>query len=204
MFKLAVLITSVSLLSGCASTVGTFYHRPVVEDNVKDMISTLSLSADRRIVLVSTHGKTLGKFCAEPPPDTATGLKSELEASIDTKVKSEKIKADIDAAAKLNDKFQTNITVIADRTAPLDAFRTGVYALCQFNLNGAVADNQVQPLFEKMIAAFSSAYSEKTRSDMLTRAEIMIRAEALLKAEAAAKTAPASAPVAAAAAKSGG
>lgn len=197
MYKSAVLVTSVLLLSGCATSLGTFFNRPVVEDTVAEAVSTLSLSADRRIVLVSTHGATKGKFCAEPPPDTATGLKSELTASLDAKMKSEKIKADIEAQAKLNDKFETNIVVIADRTAPLDAFRTGVYALCQFNLNGAVANDQVAPLFEKMITAFSASYTEKTRSEMLSRAEIMIRAEALLKAEAA-KLPPAAVPVAAA------
>jgi hypothetical protein len=165
MFRLVVASAIAVLTTGCASSIGAFYNRPVVEDSVKDAISTLSLSADRRTVLVVTDpaSKNRGKFCAEPPPDTATGLKTELEASLEAKKKSEALKAEIEGKAEFKDKLETNVVVIAERTPPLDAFRTGVYALCQFHLNGAVKDEEVRGLFEKLIAAFESAHKASAK-----------------------------------------
>jgi len=152
MLRFVVLLIVGFVVSGCASTVGTFFNRPVVEDSVDDAISTVSLSADRRTVVVVTEGTNRTKFCAEPPPDTATGLKTELDASLEAKA----AKANIEGKLGIKDKLETTVVVIAERTPPLDAFRTGVYALCQYHLNGAIPDEQVKPLFEKLIDAFVS------------------------------------------------
>jgi hypothetical protein len=114
--------------------------------------------------VVVTEGTNRTKFCAEPPPDTATGLKTDLDASIDAKAKSDKIKAEAEGKLALKDKFETTVTVIAERTAPLDAFRTGVYALCQFHLNGAIAKEDVKPLFEKLIDVFAASESGRPKN----------------------------------------
>ncbi len=155
MSRILTVIALVALLTGCASTIGTFFNRPVVEDGIHNVASTISLASDRRTVVVVTDGTNKSRFCAEPPPDTATGLKTELEASLKAKLQDE---IDIDGTAK--DKLETNVTVIAERTAALDAFRTGVYALCQYHLNGAIAQGEVKPIFEKLIDAFGKAHSE--------------------------------------------
>lgn len=156
MLRSIVLVLAATLVSACASTVGAFFNRPVVEDSVKDAVSTVSLAADRRTVVVVTEGTNRTKFCAEPPPDTATGLKTELDAALEAKAK----KADAEGKLTLKDKLETTVTVIAERTAPLDAFRTGVYALCQYHLNGAISKEDVKPLFEKLIDAFFSSQVE--------------------------------------------
>lgn len=155
MSRILTIVALAAFLCGCASTMGTIFNRPVVEDGIKNVASTISLASDRRTVVVVTEGNNKSRFCAEPPPDTATGLKTELEASLDAKVRDE-----IDAKLKGNDKYETHVTVIAERTAALDAFRTGVYALCQYHLNGAIAQTEVKPLFEKLIDAFGKAHSE--------------------------------------------
>lgn len=158
MLKVLVAALTASLLSGCASTVGTFFNRPVVEDSVKDVLSTMSLSADRRTVVVITDGKNKGKFCAEPPPDTATGLKTELDAALEAKAKSERLKAEAEGRLTLKDKLETTVVVLAERTPALDALRTGVYALCQFHLNGAIPDADVKPIFLKLIESFEAVH----------------------------------------------
>ena len=141
------------LLVGCASTAGSFFNRPVVEDNVKEALSTVSLSADRRTVVVMTAGPNRGKFCAEPPPDTATGLKTELDASLELKAK----RIELEGSGALKDKLETTVVVLADRTPALDAFRTGVYALCQFYLNGAIDGKEVSQLFHRLIESFDAS-----------------------------------------------
>ena len=152
MLKYAFLVISTTLISGCASTLGTFFNRPVVEDSIQDAVSTVSLAADRRTVVVVTEGPNRTKFCAEPPPDTAIGLKTQLDTALEAKAK----KAEAEGKFSLKDVLETKVTVIAERTPPLDAFRTGVYALCQYYLNGAISKEDVKPLFEKLIEAFTS------------------------------------------------
>jgi hypothetical protein len=157
MFRIAAIVVSTLSVCGCASTAGAFFNRPVVEDSVKGLLSTVSLAADRRTVVIVTEGPNQSKFCAEPPPDTATGLKTELDARLDAK--SKKVEAELGLGLK--DKLETTVVVVAERTAPLDAFRTGVYALCQYHLNGAIGRDDVRPLFEKLIDAFSAAERAK-------------------------------------------
>ena len=143
-------ITSVVLgtlaLTGCASQIGAFFNRPVVQDEVPGAVSTFAQSADRRTVIVALDGDRKGKFCAEPPPDSATGLKTDLQANLEMQGKK----------LGIGDKLETSVTVMAERTANLDAFRTGVYALCQFNLNGAIDDAGLAQLFGKLIDQFAA------------------------------------------------
>lgn len=159
MFRHFATFAALVTLSGCASTIGTFLNRPVVEDNVHDTLSTMSLAADRRTIIIKTTGDDKGRFCAEPPPDTATNLKTELEASLEAKAKLEKAKADLAGEFGLKDKLEASVVVIAERTAALDAFRTGVYALCQFHLNGAIADGSVPEMFKRLIQSFETNHA---------------------------------------------
>ena len=139
---LAIVVTLA--LSGCASTTGTFFNRPVVEDRVGETLHTVSLSADRRTVIVARPGFDTPKFCAEPPPDTATAFKTDLDATLKAKGNELSVK----------DKLESTVTVLASRNAPLDAFRTGMFALCQFYMNGAIDRAQVPIMFTELLKVF--------------------------------------------------
>ncbi|MBW3508276.1 MULTISPECIES: hypothetical protein [Janthinobacterium] len=148
------------LLCGCASQLGTLFNRPVVEDSVDKMPGVFSLSADRRTVIFVTE-ENLGvdannavikrqtRFCAEPPPDTANGIEAALNGKLDVTGK-----AGVRGNAEFDDEFETTVSVLADRTAALDAYRTGVYALCQYHLNGAIQSGDVKVLFSELTKAF--------------------------------------------------
>ncbi len=153
-----------TLLSGCASQLTAFYNRSVVKDNIGGSVATVSLSADRRTVLVGLNGDNQGRFCAEPPPDSATGLKTDLAASLKASGKSDKLRTEAAAESRVDDKTETTVVVLAERTPALDAFRTGVYALCQFHLNGAVSDAQVEVLFSRLIQAYENTAVRKDSS----------------------------------------
>ena len=132
-------------LTGCASQIGAFFNRPVVQDQVPGLVSTFAQTADRRTVIVGLDGVSRGKVCAEPPPDSATGLKTNQQLAVEA------------PGRKLNvgDQLETSITVLSERTPNLDAFRTGVYYLCQFNLNGAISNAEAPKLFETLIQRFA-------------------------------------------------
>lgn len=148
MYQTTIILCSTLLLTACASPVGTFFNRPVVEDNVADIVSTVSLSADRRTVVVA-HPQASGlrpKFCAEPPPDTASGLKTDLDSNVKYQ----------GSELGIKDKFESSVTVLAARNAPLDVFRTGVFSLCQFYIIGALKEDEVGPLFKQLMLTYEN------------------------------------------------
>jgi hypothetical protein len=163
MLKAAAVGGLVLVVSGCASSVGGFLNRPVAENSIAGKASTVSLAADRRTVIVVTAGPNESKFCAEPPPDTASNLKTDFDTSVKAEGKSER--AQVDAKGELNakDKFETTVKVLAQRTVALDAFRTGVYSLCQLHLNGALTDKDVRALFERLLDVFAASQTEQTK-----------------------------------------
>ena len=144
MLRWILTVGCIGILTGCASTTGTFFNRPVVEDQVGDTLHTVSLSADRRTVIVAREKTDKPMFCAEPPPDTATSIKTDLDASLKAR----------GSEASVKDKFDTSVTVLSARNAPLDAFRTGMFALCQFYMNGAIPAPQVPDLFKQLLIVF--------------------------------------------------
>lgn len=146
MFRIPFMLVVVSALAGCAATAGTFFNRPVVEDDVGQVVRTVSLSADRRTVIVAAPEHPQPRFCAEPPPDTAMGIKASIDTALTVPGKS----------VTLKDDFGTAVTVLASRNAPLDAFRTGMFALCQFYLNGAIKADNVEPLFRGLLKTFET------------------------------------------------
>ncbi len=149
--RCAVGTLTLSVLSGCASWTQPFFYRPVVEDNVKELVSTVSLSADRRTVLVLTAGPNKGLFCAEPPPDSATSLAAQADLGV-----SAKKEGVAEAGLSGRDQFATAVTVMADRTPSLDGFRIGIYALCQYRINGMIKDDkEFTDLFRLLIEKFS-------------------------------------------------
>ncbi len=159
--RYAAVAVALSELAGCASWTQPFFYRPVVEDNIKDLVSTVSLSADRRTVLVLTAGPNKGLFCAEPPPDSATSVAA--QADVGVSVKKEGVAA---AGLSGRDQFATAVTVMADRTPSLDGFRIGIYALCQYRINGMIKDDkEFADLFRLLIEKFSeNLKAEASRS----------------------------------------
>ena len=143
--QLGLLLTAL-LLTGCASTMDSFYNRPVIEDDLEGVIATASLSADRRTVIVKLLGNDAGKFCAEPPPDVAQNITTSLDASLKVKL----AKAPAEADGSIKDTLDKEIVVLAERTVLLDIYRTGTYALCQYHLNGAISDNELIKKFDML------------------------------------------------------
>jgi hypothetical protein len=146
MFRVLLMLAVFSALAGCAATAGTFFNRPVVEDDIGQVVRTVSLSADRRTVIVAAPEHPQPRFCAEPPPDTAASVKASIDTALTVPGKS----------VTLKDDFSTAVTVLASRNAPLDAFRTGMFALCQFYLNGAIKPENVEPLFRVLLKTFET------------------------------------------------
>lgn len=157
----AVLITS--SLTACASTFEAMGRDPVRVEKIsasdKDVIATVSLSAEKRNVLISLSGDKKGFYCAEPPPEVAKSfdidrtniLEGEGQLTSDEKAK---------LKAELKEKTVEAITVLAQRTVLLDVYRTGTYSLCQFFVNGAINEDQLLSQFDKLSTSVINALSQ--------------------------------------------
>ena len=143
--KLIVICFTI-FLTGCSSSIKSFYDRAVVEDSVGDAVGTLSVTAARRVALVRLEGENRGKFCAEPPPDVSENISTTLDAVI--KAKLAELPADVGVSIK--DKLKVDAVVLAKRTALLDVYRTGTYSLCQLHLNGGTSDPVLMEQFNKL------------------------------------------------------
>jgi hypothetical protein len=151
----AIIVVILTVLtSGCTSMFKVMTDDPVRATNIstdkdrRDAVATISLDASRRNVIVMLAGEHPGRFCAEPPPDTANAIESILEATAQAQGQSGEKKAQGGITAK--DAYKSNVVVVAKRTELLDIYRTGTYALCQYFLNGAVDDAELGELFQQL------------------------------------------------------
>ncbi|VAW92630.1 hypothetical protein MNBD_GAMMA23-2452 [hydrothermal vent metagenome] len=75
--KILIVVGFTLLVTGCSSTMESFYNRQVVEDQLiaydsaKQQIGTLAVTAQRRLIIVNL--KT-GNFYSEPPPEAADSI----------------------------------------------------------------------------------------------------------------------------------
>ena len=138
-----ILLGAIPLVSGCSA----FLNRPVVEDNVKGVVSTVSLSADRRSVVVVTSGKNTGKYCAEPPPDTAKEIATEFRAAVEAQEKTGTARA----AGSVGELYKEQLHVLASRTPAIEAFRVALYSLCQMYVIEALTADQTYQLIGRLI-----------------------------------------------------
>lgn len=157
-----LLVAAVLLMPGCTEMFRAVSSDPVrvelidhhLRDDKEPAAATVSLTAERRTVIVSTRGDEAGRFCAEPPPDVASDLLSALGASIKTKA----------AEGALNSVYSESAVKLADRSTALDIYRTGTYVLCQYHLNGGIDGSQLNKNFEllttQVITALIESYKQ--------------------------------------------
>lgn len=151
------ILAAATLCAGCASTFKVMTDDPVRATNIRessgdrDALATISLDASRRNVIVGLTDSQFGKFCAEPPPDTASAIQSILEAQANAKAAV--AEESVEAAGSLKDSYRSDVVVLAKRTELLDIYRTATYSLCQFYVNGALNGAQVKEIFSAMTNA---------------------------------------------------
>ena len=100
-----------------------------------------------------------GRFCAEPPPDSASELTNLLEAHAVAK----------DASGKeINGSFSnTDILLVKQlfqRSQGVQLFRDGLYNLCQLHANEAIAPHEVSDIFRTLLQQASNTIDVELRT----------------------------------------
>jgi len=133
-----VVIVAAVLMTGCASTIESFYNRQVVEDQLisdddNQEIGTLAVTAQRRLIIVNL--KT-GNFCSEPPPETADSITTALAAALKAN-----IAADKNVSAELASNFARHVNQLYKRAHTIQLFRDAAFYLCVNSVNSKNGEN---------------------------------------------------------------
>lgn len=130
------------LLSGCG-----FFTRPADRHELEAGAPYwFDYAAERRgAILVPSRGTV--RFCAEPSPDIA------LRQAVDLVAKAETPQG---VTASGQAKFSADVIALAGRTQTILFLREALYRLCEQQLNGTVAPDQVAPLFLEILRASST------------------------------------------------
>ncbi|MCA9498572.1 MAG: hypothetical protein KC588_05180 [Nitrospira sp.] len=184
---------------GCASTLDAWFDRSVQTSTAGSswrfdagtsyigdpgVGEALSMKADRRTVIFVTGGedkKKIGLFCAEPPPDVAETVISKLDAHLEGKGNVPQLQTDITLKGSIVDDLKKEIIKLADRSEALEVYRTGVYALCQYSVNGHYPADKLQEHFGTLTTtAFTAVQNLADKRKEITANEAK-KAEADLK-----------------------
>ena len=126
--KTDLLIGSLLITGGCASTIDAFSNRQVVEDQLitddtgDQEIGTLAITAQRRLVVANL--KT-GHFCSEPPPESADTVISALSAALSANMKSNE-----NVNAEFASNFARHVNQLYKRAHTVQLFRDAAFHLC--------------------------------------------------------------------------
>ena len=131
----ALLIVVMSFMTGCASTIDSFYNRQVVQDQLiatddrNQEIGTLAITAQRRLIVVNL--KT-GSFCSEPPPEVADSITTAIAAALKANITSDKT-----VSAELASNFARHVNQLYKRAHTVQIFRDASYHLCVNAVNSS-------------------------------------------------------------------
>lgn len=135
-----ILIIIILLISGC-SLLTPPMERPVIEEKLnsgifdKSAVGTLSLTPDRRVVLVNFENN---RFCAEAPTEVGQDISKLIKAAVDAQSGTgQKIGLGAVVAANYSN------SVLNKRTQGVQLFQANSYFMCQMYMNGAIKGEQL-------------------------------------------------------------
>ncbi|CAN1596994.1 hypothetical protein [Pseudomonas mediterranea] len=127
-------------VSGC-SLFTPPQEQPVIEEKLnssflwKAKVGTLSLTPDRRVVLVNFES---GRFCAEAPTEVGSDLSRAFKAVAEADVP-QQVKANVGVAAAIS----SSNSVFNHRTQGMQLFLANSYFVCQMYMNNAITAKEM-------------------------------------------------------------
>ena len=144
-------VSLIGSLSGC-SLFTPPQEQPVIEEKLnssflwKAKVGTLSLTPDRRVVLVNFES---GRFCAEAPTEVGSDLSRAFKAVAEADVPTQ-VKANVGMAAAIS----SSNSVFNHRTQGMQLFLANSYFVCQMYMNNAISAKE---MMDYQMRVFASA-----------------------------------------------
>src|SRR5688572_2390850 len=88
-----IVVSLLTSTTGCGFFTSSRLDNPVIEDRIgvwsREPLGTLTTTGQRRIVLVRLNdaNSTVGRVCAEAPPDSSENIASHLSTAVEAAVK---------------------------------------------------------------------------------------------------------------------
>lgn len=140
MYKVIWICLVAFFVTGCASTIESFYNRQVVQDQLSaetanggKEIGTLAVTAQRRLIVANLN---TGNFCSEPPPEAADSISTAIAAALKANISEDK-----DVNAELASNFARHVNNLYKRAHTVQLFRDATYHLCVNAVNSANGTN---------------------------------------------------------------
>jgi len=156
-------------ISGC-SIFTSPTKMPVIEDRItagwfkkNNQFGTTALTASRRMLIYKLDNSKYTKVCGEPPPDVGEEVRSALEASITLVKEKLDTKKNLDIAAAIKQEVTTKLKGIT-RPAGIQFERDLLASLCQFNMNGAISNDQVKAVYLRILEESANILKEEIKS----------------------------------------
>lgn len=171
-------------LSGCGLNMFTEPKtNPEIEDRIGsplspsgELIGTLSTTAERRIVVAPLVPAKAGLFCAEPSPDAAESLAAIFKASAEVEATGANSVSQ-SAKGALARTLITSVGALTRRSQGLQFFRDGVFALCQFRMNGFISTQEFErQYYELRDASAALIQAEVSKANWNAPATLLVLA----------------------------
>jgi hypothetical protein len=156
-FAAWLLVLGLTATTGCAF-VASRRENPVIEDRIgiwtREPLGTLATTAERRIVLVRLNdsSSTVGRVCAEPPPDASENIASQLSTALEAAFKQPSANVDATARVDATRGIATSVQSLFQRTQGLQLYRDGMYNLCQGFMNGIFDKFEFKEKYDSLLA----------------------------------------------------
>ncbi|MEN1835359.1 hypothetical protein AAIM60_21000 [Pseudomonas lijiangensis] len=146
-------VLALSLLGGLSacSIFTPPQEQPVIEEKLnssflwKAKVGTLSLTPDRRVVLVNFES---GRFCAEAPTEVGSDISRAFKAVAGADVPAQ-VKANVGVAAAIS----SSNSVFNHRTQGMQLFLANSYFVCQMYMNDAISAKEMMDYQMKVFDA---------------------------------------------------
>lgn len=157
---MACFTASLILLSGCANGPATIHRIGDETDGLNSFV--VDYGASRRGAYVKTvhqGGQTVVNICAEPAPDVAVALTSDLTAELGSVPNLGNVKGGA--------KIVESIIDVARRGQALQIQREALYRLCELQANSGLSADRTMQLYMAVIKAIQAiAYTEFANSKL--------------------------------------
>ena len=176
---IAVFAGMAVVLSGCASTLTTFFERGTRKEHIikagdkAPEVGGISLNSTRRLV-ISKAGDSKRFTCSEPAPDT--GLNQALQTAISASASAEGATKKPEASIGFSDtSILTNI-ILSNRTELVELWRTTTYAYCLLLMNGK--DDDAKTYLNSAVSVINNATATSVARANAAQAVASANAEA--------------------------
>ena len=146
-------------------------NQPILQHEMKSsenvVLGTLATTAQRRTILVSLNRENPARFCAEPSPDAAENIASNLSLLLEASARINEQGGSLKGEAAKS--LRTAVKELTRRSQGIMFYRDGSYSLCQAYLNKILDSDE----FSERLATLQQQSFDLIRQELIATGGII-------------------------------